>query len=216
MCRPNRSQTKRPLRPSDPTVRRKAQRLALAAFTALLVVLAGAPANAELDDKLYVRADATTLHYLPAAEEPVVMHLERGRKLLEFERLGPGTHQIFRNDFKYETFTIAEGEWVNVGVFKSDAKSGWIRAGDVELDYHSEIVEHVIDRCLRTAIRVQGLDLEFGEETAIKMAKSVMMEEIVTMLRAGELAVAGQPRAERLAVYEETRDFCVGGMLLGM
>ena len=169
-----------------------------------------------MDDKLYVRADGTTLHERPAADEPVVMHLERGRQLLEFERLGPGTHQIFRDDFTYETFTIAEGEWVNVGVFKSDAKSGWIRAGDVELNYHSEIVEHVIDRCLRTAIRVQGLDLEFGEETAIKMAKSVMMEEIVTMLRAGELAVAGQPRAERLAVYEETRDLCVGGMLLGM
>ncbi len=168
-----------------------------------------------MDDKLYVRADGTTLHERPAADEPVVMHLERGRKLLEFERLGPGTHQILR-DFAYETFTIAEGEWVYVGVFKSDAKSGWIRAGDAELNYHSEIVEHVIDRCLRTAIRVQGLDFEFGEETAIKMAKSVMMEEIVTMLRAGELAVAGQPRAERLAVYEETRDLCVGGMLLGM
>ena len=34
------------------------------------------------------------------------------------------------------------------------------------------------------------------------MAKSVMMEEIVTMLRAVEPSVTGQPRAERLAVYE--------------
>jgi hypothetical protein len=169
-----------------------------------------------MNDKLYVRADATTLYYLPAADEPVVMHLERGRELLEFERLGPGTHKILRDDFEYETFTIAEGEWVNVGVFKSGSKTGWIRVGDAELNYHSEIVEHVIDRCLRTAIRVQRLDLEFGEETAIKMAKSVMMEEIVTMLRAVEPAVAGQPRAERLAVYEESRDICVGAMLAGM
>ena len=206
----------RPLRPSGPTVRRRAQRLAFAAFTALLAALARVPANAELDDKLYVRADATTLHERPAADEPVVMHLERGRKLLELERLRSGTHKILRDDFEYETFTIAEGEWVYVGVFKSDAKSGWIRAGDAELDYRLEIVEHVIDRCLRTAIRVQGLDLEFGEETAIKMAKSVMMEEIVTTLRAVEPAVAGQPRAERLAIYEESRDICIGGMLAGM
>ena len=182
----------------------------------MLLVIAGAPANAELNDKLYVRADATTLHYLPAADEPVVMHLERGRKLLELERLGPGTHEILRDDFEYETFTIAEGEWVYVGVFKSDAKSGWVRADDVKLKYRSEIVEHVIDRCLRTAIRVQGLDLEFGEEKAINMAKSAMMEEIVTMLRAVEPSVTGRSRAERLAVYEESRDICIGGMLLGM
>lgn len=204
------------MRPASRTVRRRPQRLALAAFTALLAVLAGVPANAELDDKLYVRADATTLHYLPAADEPVVMHLEHGRKLLELERLGPGTHEILRDDFEYESFTIAEGEWVYVGVFKSDAKSGWIRAGDAELNYRLEIGEHVIDPCLRTAVRVLGLDLEVAEETAIKMAKAVMMEEIVTMLREVEPAVSGQPRAERLAVYEESRDVCIGGVLAEM
>ena len=144
------------------------------------------------------------------------MNLERGRKLLEMERLGPGTHEILRDDFEYETFTIAEGEWVYVGVFESDAKSGWIRVGDAELNYRLEIGEHIIDPCLRTAVRAQGFDLEVGEETAIKMAKSVMMEEIVTMLRAVEPSVTGQPRAERLAVYEESRDICIGGMLAGM
>jgi len=210
------ARTKRRLRPSSRTVRPRPQRLALAAFTALLVVLASAPANAELDDKLYVRADATTLHYLPAADEPVVMRLERGRKLLEMERLGPGTHEILRDDFEYETFTIGEGEWVHVGVFKSDAKSGWIRAGDAELNYRLEIGEHVIDPCLRTAVRVQGLDVEYGEEAAIKMAKAAMMEEIVTMLRLVEPSVTGQPRAERLTVYEESRDICIGGMVAGM
>ncbi len=180
------------------------------------MVFAGAPANADLDDKLYVRVDATTLHYLPAADEPVVVHLERGRKLLELERLGPGTHKILRDDFEYETFTIAEGEWVYVGVFKSDAKSGWVRSDDVELNYRSEIVEHVIDHCLRTAIRVQGLDLELGEDTAINVAKSVMMEEIAAILRAVEPAVTGQSRAERFAVYEESLDLCISGMLAGM
>ena len=216
MFRPNRPDAKRPLRPYSPTVPRRAQRLALAAFTASLAVLAGVPAHAELDDKLYVRAVATTLHERPAPDEPVVMHLERGRKLLELERLGPGTHEILRDDFEYETFTVAEGEWVYVGVFKSDAKSGWIRAGDVELNYRLEIGEHVIDRCLRTAIRVQGLGLEFDEETAIKMAKSMMMGEIVTMLRTVEPAVSGQSRAERLSVYEESRDICISGVLAGL
>ena len=216
MLRLNRLDAKRPMRPSNRTLRPSAQRTPLAAFTALLAVLAGAPANAELDDRLYVRADATTLHYLPAVDEPVVIHLERGRKLLEVERLGPGTHKILRDDFEYQTFTIAEGEWVYVGVFKSDAKSGWVRADDVELNYRSEIVEHVIDRCLRTAVRVQGFDVEYGEEAAIKMAKAAMMEEIVTMLRLVEPSVTGQPRAERLAVYEESRDICIGGMLAGM
>ena len=204
------------MRLASRSVLRKAQRLALVAFVTLLAILAGVPANAELDDKLYVRADATTLHYLPAADEPVVMHVERGRKLLELERLGPGTHEILRDDFEYETFTIAEGEWVYVGVFKSDAKSGWIRAGDVELNYRSEIVEHVIDRCLRTSIRLQGLGLEFDEEAAIGMAKSMMMEEIVTMLREVEPVVSGQPRAERLAVYQESVDICIDGVLAGM
>ena len=216
MFRPNRPNAKRTLRPASRTVRGSAQRLALAAFAALLAVLTGAPANAELDDKLYVRADATTLHERPAADEQVVMHLERGRKLLEFERLGPGTHKILRDDFDYETFTITGGEWVYVGVFLSDAKSGWIRAGDVELNYRLEIREHVIDPCLQTAVQVQGLGLEFDEETAIKMAKSVLMEEIVTMLRAVEPAVSGQPRAERLSVYEESRDICVSGVLAGL
>ena len=181
-----------------------------------MAILAGAPANAELDDKLYIRADATTLHERPAADEPVVVHLERGRKLLELERLGPGTHEILRDDFEYETFTITEGEWVYVGVFESDAKSGWIRAGDAELNYRLEIGEHVIDPCLRTAIRVQGLDLEVGEETAVNKAKAVMMEEIVTMLREVEPVVTGELRAERLAVYEESRDICISGVLAGM
>ena len=174
------------------------------------------PANAELDDKLYVRTDATTLHYLPAADEPVVMNLERGRKLLELERLGPGTHEILRDDFEYETFAIVEGEWVYVGVFESDAKSGWVRADDVELNYRLEIGEHVVEPCLRIAVRVQGLDLEYGEETTIKMAKSVKMEEIVTMLRVVEPSIIGRPRAERLAVYEESLDLCIAGMLAGM
>ena len=178
--------------------------------------MAGAAANAELDDKLYVRADATNLHERPAVDEPVVMHLERGRKLLELERLGPGTHELLRDDFDYETFTITEGEWVYVGVFKSDAKSGWIRAGDAELNYRLEIGEHVIDPCLRTAVRVQGLDLEVGEETAVNKTKAVMMEKIVTMLREVEPVVSGRPRAERLAVYEESRDVCIGGVLAEM
>ena len=213
---PNRPNVKRTLKPCSCTVRRKAQRLALAAFTAVLLFIAGSPVNAELDDKLYVRADATTLHYLPAADEPVVMRLERARKLLEMERLGPGTHEILRDEFEYETFTITEGEWVYVGVFESDAKSGWVRAGDVELNYRSEIVEHVIDRCLRTSIRLQGLGLEFDEEAAVDMAKSMMMEAIVTMLRELEPVVSGQPRAERLAVYQESVDICIDGVLAGM
>ena len=121
-----------------------------------------APAHAELNDRLTVLAGATAVHVRPGTHEPVVMQVQRGRALLEFQRLGPGTHHIIAEDFSEQTVEIAagDGEWVHVGVLKSDAKSGWVRAADVALNYRAEISERVIDPCLRAALRARGVDLD--------------------------------------------------------
>ncbi len=76
------------------------------ALVAALTGLGAAPARATPGDILYVEADDTALRGAPEAAAPVVLRLEAGHKLIEFER---------------------RGDWVRVGVFGAVGKVGWLR-----------------------------------------------------------------------------------------
>ena len=173
------------------------------------------PVHAELNDTLHVITEETALHLRPGSNEPVVMQIERGRDLLEFKRIGPGKHTIWGPEFKDETIEIAEGdgEWVQVGVFEPENKSGWVRAADVGLDYVREIVANVIDPCFLKVIRMYGLGLELGDEIVLKMLKREMLHHWRPALPAIESVVSARSRSERLAIYESSRDKCIDGLL---
>jgi hypothetical protein len=83
---------------------------ATAALALSLVLAPGAlgagAARATPGDILYVDADGAVLHAAPEAAAPVVLWLEAGRKLIEFER---------------------RGGWLRVGVFGAVGKAGWVR-----------------------------------------------------------------------------------------
>ena len=176
---------------------------------------AAAPAHAELNDTLQVIAEETAVYLRPGSDQPVVMRLERGRELMEFQRIGPGRHEIWGPEFEDETIEIAEGggEWVQVAVFESDTKSGWVRATDVGLDYVREIVANVIDPCFLEVIRMYGLGLELGEEFALVMLKRELLDHWRPVSPEIESVVSGRNRTERLAVYNASRDKCVDGIL---
>ena len=174
-----------------------------------------APVQAELNDTLHVIAEEAALHLRPGSNEPVVIRVEQGQELLEFKRIGPGRHTIWGPEFKDETIEIAEedGEWVQVGVFEPDNKSGWVRAADVGLDYVREIVANVIDPCFLKVIQMYGLGLDLSEEIVLKMLKLEMLDFWRPALPELESLVTGRIRAERLAVYESSRDKCIDGLL---
>ena len=174
-----------------------------------------APVQAELNDTLRVITEETAVHLRPGSSEPVVMHVERGHELLEFKRIGPCRHTIWGPEFEDETIEIAEGdgEWVQVGVFEPDNKSGWVRAADVGLDYVREIVANVIDPCFMKVIRMYGLGLELSDEVALKMLKLELLDFWRPALPELESLVTGRSRAERFAVYESSRDKCIDGLL---
>lgn len=184
-----------------------------AALAALVFPAAG---QAELDDVLHATTEETAVYLRPGSDQPVVMRVERGRELLEFKRIGPGVHTIWGPpEFKDETIEIEEGdsEWVQVAVFESDTKSGWVRATDVELDYVREIVANVIDPCFLEVIRMYGLGLELGEDFVLVMLKREMLDHWRPVLPEIESVVSGRSRAERLTVYESNRAKCVDGIL---
>ena len=174
-----------------------------------------APVQAELNDTLHVIAEEAALHLRPGLNEPVVIRVEQGQELLEFKRIGPGRHTIWGPEFRDETIEIAEedGEWVQVGVFEPDNKSGWVRAADVGLDYAREIVANVIDPCFLKVIQMYGLGLDLSEEIVLKMLKLEMLDFWRPALPELESLVTGRIRAERLAVYESSRDKCIDGLL---
>ena len=176
---------------------------------------AAAPAHAELNDTLQVIAEETAVYLRPGSGQPEVMRIEQGRELMEFQRIGPGRHEIWGPEFEDETIEIAEGggEWVQVALFESDTKSGWVRATDVGLDYVREIVANVIDPCFLEVIRMYGLVLELGEEFALVMLKRELLDHWRPALPEIESVVSGRNRTERLAVYNASRDKCVDGIL---
>ncbi|MDE2811506.1 MAG: hypothetical protein OXM01_00655 [Gemmatimonadota bacterium] len=167
------------------------------------------PAHAELNDTLQVIADRTALHLRPGSSEPVLMQIERGRELMEFKRIGPGLHTIWGPpEFKDETIEIAEGdgEWVQVAVFESDTKSGWVRAADVGVDYVREIVANVIDPCFLKVIQMYGLGLELGDDIVLRMLKREMLEHWRPALPAIESVVSGRS-LQNLTAFDRDSDF---------
>ena len=181
---------------------------------ALAFTAAAAPAQAELGDSLYSLTERTTVHERPGADEPVVMQVERSQELVENQRLGPGTHELFHTcswSDDCETYTIAEGagEWVHVTFFVPRAKSGWVRAADVELDYVREVVANVIDPCLLKAIKLYGLHWELGEETALRFLKTEMLDVVRAQVQEIVPLVEGRPREARLSIYESSLAFCI-------
>ena len=143
------------------------------------------------------------------------MHLEPGRKLLEMERLGPGTHEILRDDFEYETFTIAEGEWVYVGCSRATQNpAGFAPATPSSTIAWNRRARHrsLLADCRsgtgpRSGVRGGSChqDGQGGDDGGDCHDAA-----------SSEPSVTGQPRAERLAVYEESRNICIGGVLAGL
>jgi len=81
-------------------------RWATAALTFALTALGATPAPATPGDILFVEADQASLRAAPEATAPVILRLEAGRRLIEFER---------------------RDAWIRVGVFGAVGKVGWIR-----------------------------------------------------------------------------------------
>lgn len=71
----------------------------------LPILLAASPVAAGLGDTLYVSAEVVELKEKPDASSKTVVKLNRGHKLLEFER---------------------KGNWINVGAEKTGGKDGWL------------------------------------------------------------------------------------------
>ena len=81
-------------------------RCATAGLALALTALAASPASATPGDILFVEADGTFLHVAPEAGAPMILWLDAGHKLIEFER---------------------RGAWIRVGVFGAVGKEGWVR-----------------------------------------------------------------------------------------
>ncbi len=81
-------------------------RYATAALALALTAFGAGAAPATPGDILFVEAGEATLRAAPEAAAPVVLRLEAGRKLIEFER---------------------RDAWFRVGVFGAVGKVGWIR-----------------------------------------------------------------------------------------
>ena len=77
-----------------------------AAVVLVLTALGAGAALATPGDILFVEAEAAPLRAAPEATAPVILRLEAGRRLIEFER---------------------RGAWVRVGVFGAVGKAGWVR-----------------------------------------------------------------------------------------
>ena len=190
----------------------------LAILAAALAFTATASAQAELGDSLYSLTERTTVHERPGADEPVVMQVERSQELVENQRLGPGTHELFHTcswSGDCETYTIAKGagEWVHVAFFVPRTKSGWVRAADVELDYVREVVANVIDPCFLKAIKLYGLHWELGEETALSFLKAELRDVVRAQVREIVPLVEGRPREARLSIYESSLALCIAEII---
>jgi hypothetical protein len=81
-------------------------RCATAAVALALTALGAGAAPATPGDILLVEADEASLRAAPEAAAPVILRLEAGRRLIEFER---------------------RGAWIRVGVFGAVGKVGWVR-----------------------------------------------------------------------------------------
>ncbi len=80
-------------------------RCATAALALALTALGAGAAPATPGDILFVEAEEASLRAAPEAAAPVILRLEAGRRLIEFER---------------------RGAWIRVGVFGTVGQVGWV------------------------------------------------------------------------------------------
>ena len=186
----------------------------LAALAAVAALAGAAPAGAGdvKPDRLVVVAKETTVHELPAAGQPVVIRIMRGRALLGWRRLGPGRHEDWGPFVAKQTVEIPAGEaWIDVGVTRSGGKSCWVRAADVALDYRAEVVAEVIDPCALAAVRASGPLAKSQEDAALRLIKRRLAGELGALSSEIAAAVAGKPRAERRRIYAKSLAACIAG-----
>ncbi len=87
------------------------KQLARYSIVAIGLALAGATGvDGAPGDTLYVRDDAVSVHEAPSVDAPVVMRLDRGRKLKELRR---------------------QGAWVKVIIYGELGRDGWVKSSEV-------------------------------------------------------------------------------------
>lgn len=71
----------------------------------LLGLILATAASATTGDILYIQGNGVNVRRGPGTDAPVIMKLNRGHELIEFER---------------------RGDWVNVGIARTGGKDGWV------------------------------------------------------------------------------------------
>jgi hypothetical protein len=84
--------------------------LSLPTIVVCLVLSVPQPGSAGSGDVLVPRSDLVRLYEAPTSTAPVVRELDRGHRLLEFQR---------------------DGDWIKVVVFRLVGGRGWVRSADV-------------------------------------------------------------------------------------
>lgn len=111
-------------------------RLAMLSVFAVAMAAGGAIADAQQPKTMYVQTPEASAYAMPGPGYPVIARMKKGDELLELQRIGPGRHKIFKQDFSEEEVAIPAdgGLWANVGVVGSGGKVGWVRARDIGPD----------------------------------------------------------------------------------
>lgn len=178
-----------------------------------------APVGAE--ERLTVIVDEATVHELPGSGQPVVMRIERCQRLYGGFRVGPGRQEIGGLFGPTIAVDVPTGEeWVDVGVYRSGGKSGWVRSAHIAPDrYGLEIETEVIDRCLRAGIRASraksgaGRPSELEEQLQLEILKGTLHEDLNALSCDIAEVVSGKTSAERDLIYEQSLGMCIVAIL---
>jgi hypothetical protein len=95
------------------------------ALIAAVLLLAPVIAWADPGDTLYVQGNSVNVRSVPSTSAGVVMKLDMGRKLIEFER---------------------QNSWVYVGIVRAGGQAGWIADGFVGVDIAGGETVAIADR----------------------------------------------------------------------
>ena len=87
--------------------------------------------------------------------------------------------------------------------------------GDLPPDYEAEIEQYVINECLLTQIREEGLDETLGEDTALELMKMMMADTLVDARDSVRALVTGESREVRMAVYQVAAGTCINSTRAG-
>ena len=80
----------------------------------LFAILVTTVASSAPGDTLFVQGNIVNMREGPSTSEPVVLKLEKGHELVEFQTMG---------------------EWVEVGASRTDGKTGWIHSSLIGSDF---------------------------------------------------------------------------------